>query len=178
MHVAKPADAVRPAPFRETVRRVLRPATVVVVNLRREEFRDALRGLRHLREQATGNSGGGEERGSVRWLLFQPWICQSDAESGEVLRVARYKSEACSRAVAAIMPSGVLRGRPANWRMPSSSPHRSAIACVTGRMRLWNQMGTCASIDSSNWVRRALGGKMVTLCEALPETRRSKTAPA
>jgi len=41
----------------------------------------------------------------------------------------------CSNAVAAIMPSGTLSGRPSDWRSPSSSPHRAAIGCVTGRTR-------------------------------------------
>ena len=41
----------------------------------------------------------------------------------------------CSRAVAAIWPSGTLSGRPISCRYPSKVPHRSAMDRVTGRMR-------------------------------------------
>ena len=74
-------------------------------------------------------------RGSGRLLVIQPWVYQSDTQGVEVLRIARNDGEAMLNGCAAIMPSGALSGRPINWRIPSSLPHRAAIACVTGRTR-------------------------------------------
>jgi hypothetical protein len=52
-------------------------------------------------------------------------------------RVTRVRP--CSSAVAAIIPSGALKGRPANSRIPPGRPHRAAMAYVTGRTRPGNR---------------------------------------
>lgn len=59
------------------------------------------------------------------------------SSKSEMLRVTSVRP--CSRAVAAIMPSGAFRGFPDSCRNPSSTPQWSAIAWVTGRMRPWKE---------------------------------------
>ena len=67
-------------------------------------------------------------------------------------RVTRARS--CSRAVAAIIPSGALRGRPPTRRVPSSFPHRTAIDCVIGKMRPGNRCAKWRASDASRRARR------------------------
>ena len=64
------------------------------------------------------------------------------------LRVTRVRR--CSSAVAAIWPSGILRGFPASCRCPSKTPQRSATDRVTGKMRPKKRFDRSISIHASS----------------------------
>lgn len=40
-----------------------------------------------------GTPAARQERGSLRWLLVQPWVYERDAETGEVLYIARHQRQ-------------------------------------------------------------------------------------
>jgi len=81
-------------------------------------------------------------------------------------RVTRVRR--CSSAVAAIIPSGALKGRPANSRIPPSQPHRAAMACVTGRTRPGNRSLKWRSSEASKRARRAASCMVVNPVSSSP----------
>src|SRR5262249_30519471 len=66
------------------------------------------------------------------------------------------------------MPSAMLNGRPALWRCPLNTPHRSAMARVTGRILSENSGIKSLSIQSCSRARRLPSGRMVRPLRSSP----------
>ena len=71
-----------------------------------------------------------------------PRIEESHAKLLEILYVARHDGEIVLKSCRGDHSVGHIQWPSGKLPSPSSVPHRSAIVCVTGRMRFWNQDGT------------------------------------